>query len=193
MDTKTKLEEAKFFLDALTETQAEMEKFNYNLSAFLNAWRSVLDVMLYDFVERYPLGLTREDKVTDRDFWVAANARNLEEALRFIEWWRRKQGVLKNNPLWENRIITTHRGYPEVAQYRVYATGSGGNSTTISGNFAVSTEIPHQGAIPTAFTPTPDPRFVDFPNQSIVGLCTRAVNEMEGIVQEAEREFNARL
>lgn len=46
MDTRTKLKEAKFFLDALMETQGEIEKFNYNLSAFLNAWRSVLDVIV---------------------------------------------------------------------------------------------------------------------------------------------------
>jgi hypothetical protein len=193
MDTRTKLKEAKFFLDALMETRDELEKFNYNLSAFLNSWRSVLDVMLYDFVEKYSLGLTRDDKVTDRDFWVAANAQNLMDALRLIEWWRKKQGVLKHNPLWEKRIITTHRGYPEMIQDRFYVTGSGANSTTISGDVVTSSEVPHEEAIPITPATSPEPRFVDFPNQSVIDLCTLAFNEMEGIVQEVEREFHVRL
>jgi hypothetical protein len=192
MDTRTKLKEAKFFLEALIETQDELEKFNYNLSAFLNAWRSVLDVMLYDFVEKYPLGLTRDDKVTDHDFRIAANALNLRDALRFIEWWRQKQGALKNNPLWKKRIITTHKGYPEMIQ-RFYVTGSGANSTTISGDTAISSAFPHEEAIPITPAPSHELRFEDFPTQSITDLCTRAFNEMDGIVQEVEREFQVRL
>jgi hypothetical protein len=152
MDTRNKLNEAKYFLDALNRTQNTPEKFQYNLSAFLNAWRSVLDVMLYDFAEFYSLGFTREEKLTDRDFWVAARAKNLNNALRFNEWWRQKQGTLMNNPLWKKRTITAHRGYPEVVPYRFYVSGSGGTSPTISGEVVLSA-VSSEGAIPVTITP----------------------------------------
>jgi hypothetical protein len=192
MDTRNKLKETRYFLDALNLARNEPEKFQYNLSAFLNAWRSILDVMLYDFAEFYSLGFTREEKVTDRDFWVAARAKNLNDAMRFIEWWREKQGVLMNNPLWRKRTITAHRGYPQVAPYRFYVSGSGGTSITISGDVVLSAGSA-ESAIPVTITPLSELRFTDFPDQSITDLCTRAFSEIERIIQEAEREFHVQL
>jgi hypothetical protein len=39
------------------------DEFHFILSAFLSAWRSVLDVMLYDFADHYKIGLSRDDKM----------------------------------------------------------------------------------------------------------------------------------
>jgi len=80
MDTRDKLEEAQYFLNSLRDEE-DPNRFNYNLSAFLGAWRSVLDIMLYDLAEVWTLGLTREDRITDNEFSVAAKALNYSDAI----------------------------------------------------------------------------------------------------------------
>jgi hypothetical protein len=46
------------------------------MSAYLYAWRSILDVMLYDFSEFYSLGFTRDDWLDYDKFLKAAKAKN---------------------------------------------------------------------------------------------------------------------
>ena len=95
MDTRKKVDEAKYFLNKLKKAQkGRQEHFYFNLSAFLNAWRSVLDAMLWDFVKHYGLGFDQEDRVNDMDFKAVATALKNTEALSFIKWWRKKQGKL---------------------------------------------------------------------------------------------------
>lgn len=86
MDTRNKLKEGKYFLDALIQTQDEPELCDYYLSAFLSAWRSVLDVMLYDFAEHYSLGITIEDYMTPHGFWLVSKALKNTQALGFYKW-----------------------------------------------------------------------------------------------------------
>jgi len=201
MDTRNKLKEAKYFLDLLTQVQNEPDKFRYDLSAFLTAWRSVLDVMLYDFSEYYFLGFNRDVGISDKELYAVAEVLSKTEALRFIRWWREKQGMLSNSPLWRKRTINVHRGYPTlVTTYNFYVSGSGWTSGTIS-PYVTSVSLPANstlGALVPQATPTIVPerldwRFPDFPNKSVIDMCTKAYNEMEKIVEEAETEFNVHL
>ena len=89
--------------------------------------------MLYDFNEYYSMGFTIDDEIKDAYFAAVARALKKCDALKFIEWWRKKQGILKNNPLWKKRILIVHRGYPPMQTYRIHLYGSGGTSSTISG------------------------------------------------------------
>jgi len=200
MQTRNKLEEAKYFLDNLPTVRENSNGFRCNLSAFLNAWRSLLDVMLYDFDEFYNLGFTREVEMNDKEFHAVAKALGNEEALGFIRWWRQKQGMLKNSPLWEQRIINFHRGGTNIQNYSAVVSGSGGNSSTISP--AVRTvPLPDdsalKGLVPqmtiAVVAEIRDWYFSEFPDKSIVEICSRAYLELVEIVQEAEREFNLRL
>lgn len=208
MQTRRKLDEARYFLDQLAEVQSASERFYYCLSAFLNAWRSVLDVMLYDFVEHHNLGFTREDKITDQHVRAVANALNNNGALQFIEWWRQKQGGLMNNLLWKKRIIIAHRGYPPVQTFTFYVSGSGGTSSTISGYNTSAWSPDSLQGIPTTSTtegsvttstcstsdfPETEIRFSDYPSISVIDLCERAFDEIESIIEEAERSFGVRL
>src|SRR2546428_4681200 len=86
LEAKEKLAESEYFLSALRQTSERPREFNYNFSAFLGAIHSVMEVMLYDFVERFRLGFTRKDRLLERDFWVASRALDNAEALRFYEW-----------------------------------------------------------------------------------------------------------
>jgi hypothetical protein len=113
MLTRKKLEEARYFSKRLSGAKDD-DEFHFNLSAFLNAWRSILDVMLYDLAEHYALGFSRDEELNDKEFTAVATALKNDDALKFIEWWRKKQGVLRNNPLWVKRNIMFHRGYPKI-------------------------------------------------------------------------------
>lgn len=175
--------------------------------------------MLYDLAEVWKLGLTREDRITDNEFSVAAKALQHSDALRFIKWWRKKRGILKQNPLWKKRTLIIHRGYPPTRRtFRIYIVESLALSSTFSissniespelsesstGN-AISTSEPQsqvasESAIPTTRSPPTTPQrtvevyFEDFPDESAVDLCVRALRQMEEIVEEAEREFNIQL
>ena len=115
-----KLDEAKYFLKVLRQLEktgyvwkpARREAFHHNLSAFIVAWRSVVDVMLFDFAELYSLGFDPRDRITDSTFEVAAKALRHHEALKFLAWWRQKIRRLKKNPLYRRRDMIVHRGTP---------------------------------------------------------------------------------
>ena len=201
MHTRNKLREAKYFLDILPEMQEDADKFDYNLSAFLNAWRSVLDIMLYDFAENYALGFSRDVEMNHKEFHAVASALTNHEAVRFIRWWRKKQGELNNSPLWEKRIINFHRGPLTMVQtYDIYVSGSGGTSGTLSPHVQSETlpvgsslgSLVPQGTAP--FTQErPEYRFSDFSDVSVIDMCRTACAELEKIVVEAETSFNVRL
>lgn len=201
MDTRSKLKEARYFLGILAQVQDEPDKFRFNLSAFLTAWRSVLDVMLYDFAVLHSVGFTRDVEMSHKEFYAVAEVLNKTEATRFLRWWRKKQGMLSNSPLWKKRRINVHRGYPSITQtYDFYVSGSGGTSGTIS-PYVESVRLPLNSTLGTLVPQTPpiavgesaDWQFSDFPNESVVDMCTKAYNEMEKIVVEAEREFSVQL
>jgi hypothetical protein len=223
-ETRNKLAECKYFLDILPTLTENLDGFRYNVSAFLNAWRSLLDVMLYDFDEFFNLGFTREVEMSDKEFCAVAKANGKEEALRFVRWWRQKQGMLKNSPLWEERIISFHRGGTNIQNYSAVVSGSGGNSSTIYGpvttvpipagsslNVLVP-QIVSGEAIPTAHGLTPITAqgqatiagvgrarvaptwyFTDFPDKTVIEICTAAYAEWQEIVREAERDFHVHL
>ena len=210
MDTRSKLEEAKYFLDALVKTKDDPKLLYFNLSAFLSAWRSVLDVMLYDFAEHYSIGFTRQDVITDQNFKAVAQALKHRDALHFIDWWRKKQGKLKENPLWGKRILIVHRGYPTISStHTFYVSGSGGTSITTTQPpphwiFPATSEpvelVSGEVISPEIISPTTqqpsseiEVRFSDFPNIEVTDMCTQAFHEMEKIVQQAQAIFHVRL
>lgn len=88
MEAKNKLSETRYFLNRIKRLKNKPDEFMHNLSAFLSAWRSVLDVLLYDYAEKY-FGWSREDKLTQRDFEVAAKISKITDAQTFIQWYRK--------------------------------------------------------------------------------------------------------
>ena len=209
MQSEEKLREARYFLDKLRtmpeDTEHERE-YMYLLSAFLNSWRSVMDVMLYDYAEKFSLGFTRQERITDRDFKVAARVLNHTQAKRFIQWWEQKRGKLMQNPLWTKRTMIVHRGYPETKKvYTLFIaesvalsstfTTSGGTSFTVSAAPG-AVEISFPSALSPAAISTTAPtesrvetRFSDLPDQSVLDYCQQAFHEMEQIVNYAKGQF----
>jgi hypothetical protein len=154
--------------------------------------------MLYDFAEHFLLGFTREVEMNDKEFYAVAKALNKNEAIDFIKWWRKKQGILKNEPLWEKRIISFHRGaVPIYLNYFGYGTGSA--SGTISADAALVSSVPLTMGPPIPQTvpmPQMEPNFwsfKDFPNEDLIDKCEEGCTKLEEIVAEAEKTFNIRL
>lgn len=183
MDTRNKLLEAKYFLDVLIATQDKPEVFRFNLSAFLASWKSVLDVMLYDFLEFFSLGLTHEDKVLPEYFYIVAKSRNNKPALDFFRWWNKKRDSLSNNPLWSMRHFHLHRGYPEEITETVYSLDS------LSSGIGFSL-VPVSGI--ACLTDSPQ-TLLEAKLQEVLNLCKNGYATMEAIVKDAEKQFQAQL
>lgn len=193
MDTRFKLEEARYFLGQLIETQDDPKLSYFYLSAFLSAWRSVLDVMLCDFVEHYPLRLAEKSelKITDRDFWVAANALKHAEALRFIEWWRQKADIVRKHRLSKERNRIVHKEYPPRIVYAP-STLSSGSGLIVSGGEVVGIAAFTKGAFPVTTAVVPGITIeIKFPD--LLGICNEGFVLMEEIVKEAEEKFGIPL
>lgn len=190
--TRLKLGEAAYFLDELIKTEKNPESFRFNLSAFLSAWKSVLDVMLYDFAIYYQIGLTREDRMTYHDFQIVAYAEKNKPALEFYTWWNKKMEKMKTNPLWKMRNINVHRGTTPV--FSVYTP-----ATIASGSIVIHpqwTPLPPETG--GALSPTD---LIDYfirdsfevQYSEVVEKCKEGFALMEKIVEEAEENFGVHL
>ena len=210
MDTRKKLREACYFLNELTGYEQQPEIFDFYMSAFLHAWRGVMDVMLYDFSEYYALGFTREDELRSDIFENAAQRDKCSDGVKFIHWWLSKQDTLRINPLWRKRNLSTHRGYLGMAAHVYYLSGSGATSGTISRYVAHSgvINVESSGAYPVAGhgalgvmgQPVIQPDFAskrlefgDIPGKNAIDVCSDAYRDMEKIVEEAEKTFKVSL
>ncbi len=189
MQTRRKLREACYFCERLSQAKND-DEFYFNLSAFLNAWRGILDVMLYDLAEHYSLGFSREDLMSEMEFGAVANALKKNDAVKFIKWWRHKQGDLRKNPLWSERNITFHRGYPKISEYRIFVSPSGGTSVTITPYFKRVTYAP------VSMNPPKDTSnyfFSSREDKTVILYCYESLNEIDRIIAEAENVFAVKL
>ena len=170
--TRNKLEEARYFLEQFRETITKPKKNTFYLSAFLHAWRSVIDIMLYDFAEYY--GLHNFEKPNEFSSvitfanHISETARNQKknQAAEFIEWWFGKLLKVWNSELSEMRKQTTHIGrlkLPEFAQ------------ETSIGSFSLLNWIYAKEITVT------------------IEACQEGYSLIENIVHEAEEKFNVKL
>jgi len=192
MDTRNKLEEANYFLEQILKLESSIpikrKWFSYNLSAFLSAWKSVLDIMLYDFAEFYSMGLSRDDLIRPDVFCIVAKAKNNRKAMKFFKWWRKQQKKLSNNDLWRMRHLVVHRGYPNFTE--IVCT-----PPSIGFGYALAYTL---RKIPKEvdwlwLSDIPNSKTAKIEYTTIPRKCKEALAIMENIVSEAENEFNIKL
>jgi len=204
MEAEKKIREAEYFLNQLNNIPQDSDEFIYNLSAFLTAWRSVLDIILYDYAEKFNLGLTREEKVTDRDFEVAARALQHTQALQFIKWWRDQCNRIARDPLlgklWKIRVKIVHRGYPPMRrEFFLYLMETIAVGTTLTGISSAEAMTPTPSTPnsipPNTFTPSGHSHrevtvyFQEIPNRNVIEVCDEALNKIKDIFREASQCF----
>lgn len=171
------------------------------MSAFLHAWRGVLDVMLYDFSDLYSLGFSREDEVRYDNFEKASQRKNCADGVKFIDWWLSKQTTLSTNPLWKKRNLSTHRGYLGMSEHVYYLSGSGATSGSIGGYFGQDVLFDKSsGAVRVSGPAVIQPdfaskrlEFADILGKNAIDVCNDAYRDMGKIVEEAEKTFKVNL
>jgi len=180
LNTRNKLEEARFFLNKVQETMTDSKINHFYLSAFLASWRSIPDVLLYDFAEHYRITdyykklecvTSFRAMTTESSFRLAARNLRNSEALEFIGWWVRKMKEIRNLELSSKRIEAVHKGlqsYPIIVS--PFATSKGFN---LAGYVRYEKYVADMS--------------------DIVGKCQEGFALMEDIVNETEREFDVSL
>lgn len=207
MQSEEKLAEAKYFLDLLKVTpqdNAHQKEFMYKLSAFLSAWRSVIDIILYDYVDKFQFCFSQDEEITMRDFEVAARATNNTQAQTFIQWYRQQVSMLGQNPLSTKRKIIVHRGYPPTMRaFTVYVSESIAISSSFTIHSSDNSDTAGPSAIPTdtavssvkpskpstTTTTSVNVRFSDRQDKNVTDFCQDALDQMKTIVELAIQQF----
>lgn len=208
MGARSKLAEAEYFLAALKRTLHDPDRLHYNLSAFLSAWRSISDVMLYDFAWRYSLGFGQEDRLTYREFKTVAKVLKRAQALEFLRWWRDEFRDIKANPLYRKRNLVVHRGKPPLRYVLYLPTRLASELDTESklhlgvetyrGKKAIVKADRRTASAQNAerrvgrFKTTFDVEFDDFPKRPLEDVCKEALDNTTQIVKTAEKEYWSR-
>lgn len=197
MEANLKLEEAEYFLAKLkqeyvtdaTDVGEITKEFAHNLSAFISAWRSVWDVLRYDFAEKY-LKVSRDKELRWNEF-KKISAQN-QDVIPVVKWLESKFDILKENPLWEIRHHNIHRGMIDIdREQRPYPING------ISGSPTVSNVIRRKSKPNTSASSRGQKlRFVfrlgqshDIEHKQIVLTCDVAFKLMQSIVNEASEKI----
>lgn len=179
--TRNKLEEARYFLEQFRETLLKPNRSRFYLNAFLLAWRSFIEIMLYDFAEYYGLynfgnpNAVKHKKFKDVLEFAAhirksAQRQKKEPAVEFVDWWYRKLPEIWNSKLSEMRNQVTHIGslkLPELVQKKSPS------------SFSLQNYI--------------DARQYEKEIAVTVEACQKGYSLIESIANEAEEKFNVKL
>jgi len=174
-NTRTKLDEAKYFLTRMAEEVANREPFQYNLSAFLAAGRSVTCIMQKEF----------------------------SKFVGFMQWYNSTLEVMNSDSLFKlmnkKRVMTIHqkpirpRGHIDVTSKSTVSisehvvevlTCKDGTTKRIEGTPSTSpspkeskTEIVYHWF------------FEDIPDKNIITLSQEYIAKLESLVKECEDKF----
>jgi hypothetical protein len=178
-NTKQKLLEAKYFLERMTENQAERDVFKYNLSAFLAAFRSVTMIMQEEF-----------NKVSG-----------------FVDWYQVQQEKMKADD--KMKLLNTKRTrtiHQQPVQPRAQVNKSIHEHVTISERVSVilthaDGTVERYNSAPPEPPPTPVKAettqwrwyFDEIPDIDVVTVCQKCITELEAIVSECECRFSSLL
>jgi len=204
MESEQKLMAAEYHLKRMEELYGKnYEHFKFELEAFLTQARSVLDVLLYDFAEKFQLGIDRnKEELNDHIFEKKARERRNEQAIKFIEWWRKRKDELKDNfrPLLEKRNIAVHRGSvrPDIHKIHVYDT------TTITKEDITIIKMDATDNIVEVYKSPKEPiekqtetkpteidwYFEEYPDKNILTICQGFLEKIRQFVEEARMNFN---
>lgn len=171
MEATDKLQEASYLLKKIKKMEDEAKvtasedrfkkrrlALRANLSAFILAWQSIPEILLYDFAEALSLGISRNER-TDRDYFVrlskglASRNGSFSEAVQSYEWLDQQQRRLfeTHKLLADWRHVVAHRGIVVTVRKehgrttrleRVFEVDMPVNTTGVSGSFGPSGWVP---------------------------------------------------
>jgi len=188
MKAEDKLKEAKYFLAKLKkigrtisadsqweegrDVYAIRPHFKYNLSACVQALRSVFDVLLYDYAEKYFQCSPDRQYYMNADKFSKIAERGFPEARRFIKWYNEKFREMKSQHLFYVRITTVHRGGRWM-------------DAEIKDSYTLAKKGKNVYAVPEK-----EIYIAGMPETVAVTECERIFLLMDEIVKQAREEFN---
>lgn len=211
MKAEDKLAEAFYFLERLRNASRAMDsdngnaleledKFKFNLSAFVQAWRSVFDVLMYDYAEKYfKYSPERKVKIYPDDFRRIAEVlenRGYPAPRKFFNWYKENKNILDKERLWNLRLFFVHRGGRKLEtrhkdkcvlrmprpRFEVYvppSVASAGTATSVPVYFGKDMKVETQKELVIA----------EMRATEILVECEKAYSLMQKIVEEARKSF----
>lgn len=113
MTARDKLNEAKFFLDMLKQTQEKsmnLKSMRYLTSAFLTAIRSIPDHALYEANIGLRVGFDLTDVFNFKDFKKRVHDDDNSKGIGFAEWYEIEIDNFKNSPFCNQLREITNKG-----------------------------------------------------------------------------------
>lgn len=175
-NTREKLLEAKYFLDRMIEKQSERDFFQYNLSAFLSAARSITFFMQEEY-----------GKANGFDQWYTNKQTHMraDKTTRFLN---------------DKRVMTIHqKPVKPAAHVKVTA------SATVGINVSASAIVTRANGTVEKIGPEPKPKlelksapvkpetvtewqwyFHEIKDKDVVTLCKEHIRKLEDLVEECE-------
>lgn len=173
---RDKLLEAVYFLERMTEVQAERHAFRYNLSAFLSAARSVTFVMQGEF----------------------------GDVSGFKDWYEDAQSTMRGDNLMrllkEKRDTTVHK---QAVRPRAGIGVSRRDGVALGDSASIDIARP-DGTVERGESQAPRPRvapraqpitdewrwyFRDLPDNDVVAVCKEHIAKLESLVRQCESRF----
>lgn len=171
------------------------EQFTHEFEAFLTNARSIPDVMLEDFNNKFGLGISLEEKLTPNTFEKKAKQLKNQEAMAFIDWWKSRMEQVRSSalgPLFDKRNIAIHRKtvkpdlkkinvIPKFSVAEITVHDEKGNLVAKSSSIGSKDEKPE----PAEF----EWSFIDYPNDNALGVSKKLLDEIHKMLAEAKIYF----
>lgn len=204
MEAEKKLRGAIYHFQRMGEAylKSEEEILVYELEAFLVKVRSIPDVLLEDFNEKFSLGISLEEELYPKTFEDRARELQNTQAIGFIQWWNSKMNQIRSDQLgsilFKKRNISVHRKVvrPDHKEITMYDTIRLTDSITIrkydeKGDLIEELKSPE--------TP-PEPRepksaeinwfFSEYRNENVLEISKKLLQMVKEFVEEAKSRFS---
>jgi len=178
------------------------EIFTYELEAFLVKLRSIPDVLLQDFNEKFSLGISLEEKLYPKSFEDRAKQLQNKQAIKFIKWWNNKMNKIRSDRLgsilFRKRDISVHRKVvrPELKEITLYETIHITESVTVrkydeKGNLIEEVKSPGISAEPEEPKPAEiNWFFSDYSDENVLEVSKKLLQMIKRFIEEAKSRFN---
>ena len=212
-----KIQAAEYHLANMKEKNVKDEQhFIYEVEAFLTKIRSIPDVLLEDYNQKFGLGISLNEKLYPKIFRDKANLvkdqKIRKKALDFLKWWIEEINRFSSNPLtslfFKKRNKSIHRTELRVDLKRVTTQAS----INLSGSVTVIKRDKYGNIYDAgSFNDLPDKKenrqskpslaknkiedtkvewcFSEYPNENILEACQTLLDTMKQYALDAKKKF----
>ena len=203
MPAEDSLRDAEYGL-TMIEQNLGTDKLQYHLKAFLTSLKSVFDYLLEDYNNKYSLGITEDEDLTEKRFEERARRLRHDEAQRFIAWWKAKKQQVRSDRRCAFLLARHGRRDLIVHRKRIPIRGDVQFFDTVKGTAAFRVEkYDKHGNLyevresePTEPAQAPPPSaskiehyFDGFNEESVVSVCRCCFEAIRDVIEEARRNF----